>query len=255
MYILLTNDDGIDSVGLLALKQSLQNIAEIAVIAPNRNWSISGHTKTMDRPLRVNQVTLPDGDTGYSTDGAPSDCVSLGVLGLLPRVPDLVVSGINKGANIADDITYSGTVAAAMEGVISGVPSIAISLASEQMLEPEWNFSYAAKFAQRLVEQVMERGIEHDVLLNVNVPNIPEEEIVGTQITHVGRRIYSSTLVSRKDPFGRDYYWLGNNAPPSGHMDAGSDYVALQEKCVSVTPIHLDLTNHKLIDELKRWNL
>jgi 5'-nucleotidase len=248
--ILVTNDDGVDSEGLLKLKQALSGVAPVAVLAPNRNWSASGHSKTLDRPLRVAEVTLADGSRAFACDGSPSDCVALAFLGILPERPSLVVSGINKGPNLAGDITYSGTVAAAMEAVVIGVPSIAVSLADYY----EWNFDYAASFAAQLAAHVLTEGLEPDVLLNVNVPHLPRDEVQGVQVTRLGRRIYRSELMKRTDPFGRDYYWIGGEIP-TGDLTDGTDVAAVHEGFVSVTPIHLDLTNHTLIDQLRSWNL
>src|SRR5918912_76177 len=204
--ILVTNDDGVDSPGLSALARELKTVDEVCVIAPNRNWTAAGHTKTLDRPLRVAQITLPGTRLrAYSSDGSPSDCVALGFLGLAPERPRLVVSGINTGPNMGSDITYSGTVSAAMEGVVSGVPGIAISLADYF----EWEFSYAAAFAARLAQRVLREGIERDVLLNVNVPRGRRSEIRGVQVTRLGRREYRDELIRRKDPYGLDYFWIG----------------------------------------------
>ncbi len=250
MRILVTNDDGIDSLGLLALKRSLAEVGEVVVIAPNHNWSAAGHTKTMHKPLRVTKVTMPDGDTGYSSDGTPSDCVALSMLGFHGERPSLVVSGINKGANLGGDITYSGTVAAAMESVVNGVPAIAISLASYQ----EWDFEPAAEFAARLAARVRDSGLEPDVLLNVNVPHVARGEIRGVQITRLGKRIYRDKLIERLDPFGRSYYWIGGDEP-TGDAEEGTDIWAIANNHVSVTPIHMDLTNYAIIDKLKGWKL
>ncbi len=203
MRILLTNDDGVDSLGLFALKQALADDHEVTIIAPDRNWSISGHQRTMDRPLRVSEVKLADGSPAYATDGTPSDCVALAALGFLEQAPELVVSGVNHGNNLGDDMTYSGTVAAAMEGVILGIPSIAVSMNTA----PEWPVDVAAAFTKRLVEQVMVRGLDRDILLNVNVPNLPHDDIKGVQITRLGKRIYQDEFITRMDPRGRKYYW------------------------------------------------
>jgi 5'-nucleotidase len=251
MKILITNDDGIDSEGLMALKRALSPLGEILIVAPDHNWSAAGHTKTMHKPLRVTKVTLPDGDEGYASDGTPSDCVSLSMLGFTGNeLPSLVVSGINKGANMGGDITYSGTVAAAMEGVVSGIPAIAISLASYL----EWNFEPAAQFAANLVREVMERGLPRDVLLNVNVPNVSREQIQGIQVVRLGQRIYRDKLITRKDPFGRDYYWIGGDEP-SGNEEEGTDIWAIANNFISITPIHMDLTNYTLIEGLQKWGL
>lgn len=249
-HILLTNDDGYDSEGLLAAKAALTRIGTVFVVAPDRNWSATGHNRTMDKPLRVTKIKLADGDDAFVTDGTPSDCVGLAVLGLLDVKPDLVVAGINKGANLADDITYSGTVAAAMEGVLAGIPSVAVSLADYY----QWDFTYAAAFTAKLASEVYRRGLPANVLLNVNIPAVKAEEITGVEITRLGKRIYQDVLVRREDPFGRPYYWLGGDAP-DGVTEQGTDFTAVSERRVSITPIHLDLTNYKLIAALQEWRL
>ncbi len=250
MQILITNDDGVNSPGLFALRQALAPAYDVVVIAPDRNWSTSGHSRVFDRPIRVTEVPLPDGSTAYSTDGTPSDCVALAALGFLERPPDLVISGINNGYNMGDDITYSGTVAAAMEGVISGIPSIAVSMDTH----PIWPVDVGAAFVRQLVEQIVERGLAKDILLNVNVPNLPREQIRGVQITRLGKRIYQDQLIVREDPRGRKYYWIGGTAVRH-EREEGTDVTAVDDGYVSVTPIHLDLTNHKLIETLRSWDL
>src|SRR5919202_1366618 len=249
--ILVTNDDGVDSPGLSALARTLKNVEAVCVIAPNRNWTAAGHTKTLDRPLRVTEIRLPGTrQSAYSSDGSPSDCVALGFLGLAPERPRLVVSGINTGPNMGSDITYSGTVSAAMEGVVSGVPAIAVSLADYY----EWDFRYAASFAARLDRRVLRAGLESDVLLNVNVPSGARKDIKGVKVTRLGRREYNDQLIRRKDPLGRDYFWIGG-APPGGAGEPGTDLHAVAEGYVSVTPVQLDLTNHSLLDQIASWGL
>jgi 5'-nucleotidase len=250
LHILLTNDDGVDASGLLMLQRALQEVGEVTVFAPDHNWSAAGHTKTMHKPLRVNQTTLPDGTMAYTSNGAPSDCVALAVLGILPRKPDLVVSGINQGANLGQDITYSGTVAAAMEAVIFGMPAIAVSLDSYESED----FAYAARFAARLVKLVLERGLPPTTFLNVNVPAVPQDKIAGIRITRLGRRVYRDALVKRQDPRGRSYYWIGGQ-PPRGVDEEGTDIWALANNYVSVTPLHLDMTEYQMVEELRRWGL
>jgi 5'-nucleotidase len=250
MRILLTNDDGVQSPGLKAVADALAPEHDVTVIAPDRNWSTSGHNRTLDRPLRVTEVDMGEGYTAYATDGAPSDCVALAVLGFLKDGPELVVSGINSGNNMGDDITYSGTVAAAMEGIIFGVPSIAVSMDTR----PDWLVEVGAQFVARLVQQVSERGLEQDILLNVNIPNLSHDEIRGVRITTLGRRIYNDQLVKREDPRGRAYYWItGSDIRSEGGED--SDVVALDNNYVSITPIHLDMTNHNLLEKLRSWDL
>src|SRR5438270_10023120 len=249
--ILVTNDDGADTPGLSAMPQRLKSVDDVCVIAPNRNWTAAGHTKTLDRPLRVTEITLPGTRlSAYSSDGSPSDCVALAFLGLAPERPRLVVSGINTGPNMGSDITYSGTVSAAMEGVVSGVPAIAVSLADYY----EWDFDYAASFAAKLARRVLREGLESDVLLNVNVPRGRRADIKGVKVTRLGRREYNDELIRRKDPFGRDYYWIGG-APPSDAGEPGTDVHAVEAGNVSVTPVQLDLTNHSLIEQIASWGL
>ncbi|MBI4321036.1 MAG: 5'/3'-nucleotidase SurE [Chloroflexi bacterium] len=250
MYILVTNDDGIDSEGLLVLKQALEQVAEVVVVAPARNWSVAGHTKSLDKPLRVTEIRLADGYPAYSVEGTPSDCVSLAVLGMLQPRPDLVVAGINKGPNLGDDITYSGTVAAAMEGVIAGIPSVAISLADYF----EWDFTYAAHFAAGLAQHMGTNGLAKDVLLNVNVPAVPRDQIASVEITRLGKRVYHEVLTQSTDPSGHIFYSIGGELP-SGIPEEGTDFKAIVENRISITPIHLDLTNHHLIEHLRRWEL
>jgi 5'-nucleotidase len=248
-YILLTNDDGIDSPGLLALKQAVEKIGEVAVVAPDHNWSAAGHTKTMHKPLRVNRTTLPDGFPAYTTSGTPSDCVSLALMGILQRRPDLVISGINNGHNLGQDLTYSGTVTAAMEAVVDGVPAMAVSFGARQ-----GDFSYTARFAAGLATLVLEKGLPPGTLLNVNVPALPAEKVRGVEITRLGKRVYRDSLVERKDPYGRNYYWIGGQ-PPTGVAEEGTDIWAIANNYISITPIHLDLTEYSLLEELKGWEI
>jgi len=249
-YILLTNDDGIHHSGLLALRSALSSVGEVTVMAPDHNWSAAGHTKTMHKPLRVTPVTLPDGTPAYASTGAPSDCVALVVLGVLgPRLPDLVVSGINQGANVGQDITYSGTVAAAMEGVISGIPSIAVSLDSYEA----GDFSYAAQVGASVARLVLKHGLPPHTLLNVNVPARPAEEIAGVRVTRLGRRVYRDVLIERQDPRGRPYYWIGGEPPGGAADEEGTDIWALAQGYVSITPLRMDMTEYQLLQEIENW--
>jgi len=250
MYVLVTNDDGISAPALLPLKQALDQVAETIVFAPDHNWSASGHPKTMHKPLRIDLVTLPDGSQGFSSSGAPSDCVVLAFLGAVERKPDFVVSGINLGLNLGYDIFYSGTVAAAVEGVINGMPAIALSL---DPFEPV-DYAGPASFASRLVRYVVQHGLPADMFLNVNFPAVPWDEVKGVIITRLGRRVYRDELVSRTDPRGRSYYWIGGN-PPGGVLDRGTDIWAVANGYVSVTPVHLDMTAYHFREDLRRWNI
>ena len=251
MYILITNDDGIDSPGLLALKQSLQTIGDVIVVAPERNWSAAGHTKTMHKPLRVNSTTLRDGSPAYCTDGAPTDCVALVMLGLLRDQPALVVSGINPGSNLAHDLTYSGTVAAAMEAAIHGIPGIAMSIDADH--HAEIDFRPAAETAARIARRVLADGLPRDTFLNVNVPDIPFEQIQGARLTRLGKRIYRDELIERQDPNGRNYYWIGGQPPTGAIEEEGTDVWAVAHQFVSITPVQMDMTSHALVARLKAW--
>ncbi|RME48982.1 MAG: 5'/3'-nucleotidase SurE [Chloroflexi bacterium] len=252
-YILITNDDGVDAPGLLALKKALDQIGETVVFAPDHNWSAAGHTKTMHKPLRVAYAELQDGSPAYASNGAPSDCVALALLGILERDPDLVISGINNGPNLGHDITYSGTVAAAMEAAIFGLPAIAVSLDTYEPPQPA-ALEAAASFAAKLASAVLEHGLPHGHLLNVNVPNRPASEIAGVEVTRLGRRVYQDVLVERQDPRGRPYYWIGGEAP-TGVSEEGTDIGALFHGKISVTPIQLDMTAFDLIEKIRSWNL
>jgi 5'-nucleotidase len=241
----------VHSPGLSALARALSTVEAVCVIAPDRNWTAAGHTKTLDRPLRISEVRLAGTRLhGFASDGTPSDCVSLAFLGVAPERPRLVVSGVNTGANLGSDITYSGTVSAAMEGVVCGVPGIAVS----QAFTSHWDFSAAAGFAAKLARRVLEAGLEHEVLLNVNVPSVPRRQLRGVQVTRLGKREYRDELIRRQDPLGRDYYWIGGERP-GGVAEPGTDLHALECGYISVTPILLDLTNHGLMEQVASWGL
>ena len=252
MHILVTNDDGVNAPGLLALAQELRSLGQVSVLAPDHNWSASGHVKTLDRPLRVKETLLADGSAAMASDGAPSDCVALAVLGLLPEKIDLVVSGINPNANLGHDVTYSGTVTAAMEAAIWGLPGVAVSLDVPERLSTPLDFAPAARVARQVVQQVIEHGLPNNVLLNVNVPYLPTDQLQGISITRQGLRVYRDLLDRRTDPRGRPYYWIGGEAP-TGIPEEGTDFGALAQRTVSITPLHLDLTAYQAIAELRTW--
>ncbi len=247
--ILVTNDDGIESRGILALKRALDPIGEVTVVAPDTNQSAVGHQKTLMRPLRVRERTLADGSMGYSIDGSPTDAVSLAFLGYFEERFDLVASGINYGANLGDDITYSGTVSAAMEAVINSCPAFAIS--QEYYEHPD--FALAALAAAVVARNILEHGLRRGELLSVNVPAVAIEACEGFEVTRVGRRVYQDELVQRFDPRGIPYYWIGG-PPPSGISVPGTDFHAVVNRRISVTPIHLDLTGRRLLRQLKTWD-
>lgn len=246
--ILVTNDDGIESRGLLALKQALEPIGDVTVVAPDTNQSAVGHQKTLMRPLRVRERTLGDGSRGWSVDGSPTDAVSLAFLGFFDEGWDLVAAGINYGANLGDDITYSGTVSAAMEAAINGCPAFAIS--QEYYEHPD--FSLAAWAAAIVARNVLEHGLAEGELVNVNVPACAVEECGGIEVTRLGKRVYQDELVQRLDPRGIPYYWIGG-PPPSGLAIEGTDFHAVVNRRIAVTPIHLDLTGVELLERLGGW--
>ena len=247
--ILVTNDDGIESRGILALKQALDPIGDVTVVAPDTNQSAVGHQKTLMRPLRVRERQLADGSMGYSVDGSPTDAVSLAFLGFFEDRFDLVASGINYGANLGDDITYSGTVSAAMEAVINSCPAFAIS----QEYTEQIDFSLASLAAGIVARNILEHGLKRGELISVNVPAVSIDDCEGVEITRVGRRVYQDQLVARVDPRGIPYYWLGG-PPPSGIRVPGTDFNAIVNRRVSVTPIHLDLTGRRLLRQLQGWD-
>jgi 5'-nucleotidase len=253
MHILVTNDDGVNAPGLLALVQEMRLLGEVSVLAPDRNWSASGHVKTLDRPLRARPVKLSDGSPALASDGAPSDCVALALLGVLQEQIDLVVSGINPNANIGHDLTYSGTVTAAMEAVIWGIPGIAVSLNAPEYHEGPLDFSTAARVARRVAEMAVRTGMPRNLLLNVNVPYLTESQLRGYRLTRQGLRVYRDQLVPRQDPRGRPYYWIGGE-PPTGVHEEGTDFGMLEAGYVSITPLHLDLTDYTLLKDLSRWD-
>ena len=248
--ILITNDDGIASAGLRELATALATVGKLAIIAPEHNWSASGHSKTMHKPLRVTPAHLSDGRPALAASGSPSDCVALALLGLLEERPALVVSGINQGANVGHDLTYSGTVSAAMEAVIAGIPAIAVSLDSFE----SQHYEVAAAFAARLATRLLREPAERPLLLNVNVPALPADEIKGVQVTRLGQRLYRDELVHRSDPRGRSYYWIGGD-PPEGVPEEGTDIGALSLGYISVTPVALDLTDRAGLETLRQWDL
>ncbi|GAB4544520.1 MAG: 5'/3'-nucleotidase SurE [Anaerolineales bacterium] len=252
MHILVTNDDGVQAPGLLALAHEMRKLGKVTVFAPDKNWSASGHVKTMERPLRVRETFLADGTPAFMSDGAPSDCVALPLLGLVEGKIDLVVSGINPNANIGHDVTYSGTVTAAMEAVIAGVRGIAVSLDSPEGFQGKLNYSAAAAVARRVAEQVIADGLPEGVVLNINVPYLKEDELKGYMITRQGLRVYRDALDERVDPRGKPYYWIGGEAP-TGVIEEGTDFGALAAGYVSITPLQLDLTHYKAIEVLKKW--
>jgi 5'-nucleotidase len=245
--IMVTNDDGIHSPGIIALYKSMKNLADAFVVAPDRERSAAGHSLTMHRPLKAEEIR----EHVFSVNGTPTDCVTLGVNKLLPKKPDLIVSGINKGANLGDDITYSGTVAAAIEGTIFGIPSIAFSLIADKYYHYETGSFFAAKIA----EHVLHHSLPYDTLLNVNIPNIRREDMQGIRLTRQGKRIYENSIQEMLNPWGEKHFWIGGGQI---HWERGgdTDMEAVQHNCVSICPIHLDLTNYGALQFMREtWEI
>ncbi|OGR24357.1 MAG: 5'/3'-nucleotidase SurE [Desulfuromonadales bacterium GWD2_54_10] len=247
MHIMVTNDDGVHAPGILALAEALRALGEVTVVAPDRERSAAGHSLTLHSPLRVFELR----PGFFAVDGTPTDCVNMGIHSLLPFRPDLVVSGINHGANLGDDITYSGTVAAAMEATLMGIPAIAVSLAS---FERSDHFPAAAQVALRVARQVRDNGLPVDTFLNVNVPNCPASEMNPPLITRQGKRSFVGTVINKTDPRGRKYYWIGSEEPDFNDYE-GTDFFAINRKHVSITPLHLDLTNYESMKIISAWNI
>jgi len=243
--ILVTNDDGVLAPGLQALAEELARVGRVAVVAPDRDNSAASHSLTMQRPLRVKKLS----EDRYSVDGTPTDCVILAVGKILKKTPALVVSGINPGPNLCDDVSYSGTVSAATEGTMLGIPSFAVSLACEEPCD----YELAARFSGRLAGMVLSQGLPPDTLLNVNVPQGAINDITGIKFTRQGRRKYEGAIKETSDPWGRDHYWIGGGIPV---WDKGedTDAQAVKDGYISITPLHLDRTNYGALDYLsKGW--
>jgi 5'-nucleotidase len=253
IHILVTNDDGVTAPGLMVLAKEMRALGKVSILAPDRNWSASGHVKTMHRPLRVKEIQLQDGSIAMASDGAPSDCVALAVLGILPEAIDLVVSGINPNANIGHDVTYSGTVTAAMEATIWGIPGVAVSLDSPDNHLGVLDYSVSARVARRIVDKVIQHGLPKGTLLNVNIPYVQQDEIEGFKVTRQGLRVYRDKLDQRLDPRNHPYYWIGGEAP-TGVPQEGTDFGALKQRYVSITPLQLDLTAFEVVDIIESWN-
>lgn len=250
MKILVTNDDGIYSSGIAALAEALKEIAEVIVVAPSEEQSAVGHGITMKYPLRVTKYYKNGNFFGYAVEGTPADCVKIGIRNIMGESPDLVISGINHGSNTAINIIYSGTVSAAREASIMDVPAIAISVTNHEVKD----FRYAGKIAKMLALKVREHELPNGTLLNVNVPNFPEEEIAGILVTEQSKAKWDDIYEKRTDPFGKDYYWLTGKLVDVEN-EKQSDQLAIKNKFVSVTPIHFDLTDYETFKKMKSWNI
>jgi len=249
MKIMVTNDDGVYADGIQHLTKALEKGEEheIIVVAPDREQSATGHAITLRRPLRVAEMNYKDINSKVlSVDGTPADCVKLGVEAILDDEPDLVISGINRGPNLGCDVLYSGTVSAAFEGLLLGIPSIAVSLATYE----DWNFSYAAEFMRGLVKSLDRDDLRSDVLLNINIPPLDKEQLEGVKVTKLGNRSYTNMFDQRIDPRGEEYYWLAGDIIEEGN-DEQTDVTAINQNQISITPIRLNLTDFDTIKELE----
>lgn len=244
MIALLTNDDGINAGGLLALRKELSKIGQVWVVAPDREQSATSHSLTLQHPLRISKIE----ERFCSVDGTPTDAVMLAVHAILKRRPDILISGINHGPNMGDDVSYSGTVAAAMEGTILNIPSIAVS-------NVNWDakhFESAARFARRLAKFVLENGLPKDTFLNVNVPD-RKQSVTEYRITRLGKRVYTDVVIEKIDPRGRNYYWIGEQTPIWEKKADDTDFAAIKKGYTSITPLHLDMTDYRAMEKIKGW--
>lgn len=244
MKILVSNDDGYLAQGISALARKLSEIADVIVMAPDRNHSGASNSLTLHSPLRVHEIERDR----YFVNGTPSDCVHIALTGFLQGDPDIVVSGINHGANLGDDVIYSGTVAAAMEGRFLGLPAIAVSLVGRHAT----HFETAARVAADLVLKLQEKPLPRDIMLNVNVPDLPFDELQGVQATRLGFRHRAEPIVEQRDPHGRRIYWIGP-AGPGQDAGPGTDFAAIEQGAVAVTPLKVDLTRHEALPALDAW--
>lgn len=244
MKILVSNDDGYLATGINVLADALSQIAEVIVVAPDRNRSAASNSLTLNDPLRIRQVSK----NRYRVNGTPSDCVHLALTGFLEEEPDLVVSGINHGANLGDDVIYSGTVAAAMEGRFLGLPTIAVSLVGRHLT----HFETAARVATQLVQRLEKEPLPSEFIFNVNVPDLPYEELAGIRVCRLGFRHKSEPVVQSKDPHGRTIYWVGP-AGESQESGEGTDFHALEHGAAAITPLKVDLTRHEALPQVEEW--
>jgi 5'-nucleotidase len=242
--ILVTNDDGIHSAGLLTVAKALRRIGDVWVVAPDRERTAVAHAVTLHKPLRIHEV----GKHIYAVNGTPVDCVNLALLNILPKRPQLLVSGINKGVNLGDDVLYSGTVSAAVEGTILGIPSMAVS----QEGRDAFHFATGAYYAVRVARLILQKGLPEETLVNLNVPSRTIETVTGVRVTCLSRRRFENPIIEKVDPHGRSYFWIaGTRISWSRNKDA--DHEAIQEGAVSLTPLHLDSTHHGVLDQLRTW--
>ncbi len=247
MVILVTNDDGVHSQGLIALYRAMKEIGDAYIVAPDRERSAVGHSLTLHRPLKIEELR----EHVFSINGTPTDAVVIGVNKILPERPAIVVSGINRGGNLGDDITYSGTVSAAIEGTILNIPSFAISMPGDK----HFYFETAAYFAKKIAEYILRKSLPYDTFLNINVPNLPRSQIKGIRFTRQGRRTYDNSIKAVYSPRGERYFWIGGGIP-YWEQSEDTDIFAVESSYVSITPIHLDLTNYTALELMRKgWEI
>jgi len=247
MHILVSNDDGILAAGISLLADACRDVGHVTVVAPDREQSGTSHSLTLHHPLRAQR--RPDG--AFQVDGTPTDCVMLAIEGLMPERPDFVFSGINHGPNMGEDVLYSGTVSAAMEAVMLGVPGVALSFAGRQT---ETLLTYRAFLGKLIAKITSVDGYPRKTLLNINLPDLPADEIKGIRVTRLGSRFFSESLAKMKDPWGRDIWWIGGGFPTWSGDDT-TDQAAIREGYVSITPLQMDLTDHALLETVRGWSL
>jgi 5'-nucleotidase len=246
LRILVTNDDGIYSPGLIVLAKALRALGEVWIVAPDRERTAVAHAVTLHKPLRIHELAKRT----YAINGTPVDCVNLALLNIMPKRPHLLISGINKGVNLGDDVLYSGTVSAAVEGTILGVPSMAVS----QEGGVQFHFATGAHYAMRVARLIIQQGLPEETLINLNIPNRALRDITGVRVTCLSRRRFENPIIEKVDPHGKTYYWIaGTRVSWSRSKDA--DHEAIQEGAVSLTPLHLDSTNYGVLDQLRTWEL
>jgi 5'-nucleotidase len=250
MKVLLTNDDGIQAEGLMALVDVFMKNHEVSVIAPDRERSAIGHGITLNAPLRVESVKLPHGIAAHAVNGTPADCIKLAIVELLHGKPDMVIAGINPGANVGVNLNYSGTVAAAKEATLYGIPALAVSMAGLKTV----SYAEAARFVEKLSQKVHQEGLPEGTFLNINLPNLPFGSIRGIKLSRQGNRLFPEYFEKRVDPRNRIYYWQGCDSPPQFDW-SDIDCAVLHDHYISITPIQCDMTDHQALNYLKQWGL
>lgn len=249
MHFLVSNDDGINATGIKALTQALEKLGNITVYAPSGDRSGASNSLTLDRPVRIHKVA----NNKFSVDGTPTDCVHMALTGLMDNVPDMVVSGINNAANLGDDVLYSGTVAAAIEGRYLGLSAIAFSLATSHKSDQVRHFETAQYFVKKIIQNLQKSPLEKKSILNVNIPNLPIDEVKGIKVTRFGNRHKAENTVQELDPRGRKIYWIGP-AGPEADAGEGTDFHAIKNGYVSITPMQVDMTKHSVLESIKSWS-